>query len=391
MRSLSIVFGMFCLLAGLAAFPAPVPAQESCFACHERKNFSARYNHGPVAQGKCGECHNPHAARYPGLLQDQGAKLCYGCHQRAKAEHSQGKVHQPVRDGKCLECHAPHSSNHAGLLRVSLAEGCFSCHKDLARQAKVAHAPFAKGQCNVCHQPHQARHGSLLRQEADALCLSCHAQAQASPGHQGFPRRVTGCLSCHHPHGSDRKGVLRQHLHPPFARKNCASCHGSQASGSDTCLSCHQGVKASMLKPHNHMIAGLDNGCTQCHSPHAGDDKTMLKRSGNKVCQTCHAETFARSAGSLHRHPAIGSCGECHEVHGSDRVAMLKADGNQVCSTCHLTQGEFSHPVGEKVIDQRTGQPMTCVTCHDPMGTDYQFHLVLSGKKELCVQCHRSY
>jgi predicted CXXCH cytochrome family protein len=56
-----------------------------------------------------------------------------------------------------------------------------------------------------------------------------------------------------------------------------------------------------------------------------------------------------------------------------------------------LTQGKFSHPVGDKVIDQRTGQMMTCVTCHDPMGSEHRYHLVMSAKKELCVQCHRSY
>ncbi len=390
MRRLFITLGIVSLLSGLAA--SVVLAGDVCYTCHDRKNFTGKSIHPPVAQGKCGECHNPHVAKYPGLLQAEGAALCYTCHQRAKLEFAKGVVHQPVRDGKCLGCHAPHASAHDGLLRKSLAETCFGCHQELAKPQAVTHKPFASGQCNVCHQPHQAKYGQLLKMEAGALCLSCHPQAQNSAGHRGFPGKISGCLTCHNPHGSSRKGLIRQYLHAPFAEKKCDSCHGHQQSpGSEACLRCHAGVKTSMMAPHNHMLAGAENGCILCHSPHAADDKKMLRTSGNKVCQPCHEDTFARYAQSKYRHPSVNSCSDCHEVHGSDRLAMLRDDGNQVCSRCHLTQGKFSHPVGEKVIDQRTGQMMTCVTCHDPMGSANRFHLVLNGNKDLCTQCHRSY
>ena len=390
MRRLFIILLIIGLSAGLACSVAL--ANEVCYKCHERKNFTGKFTHGPVSQGKCGDCHNPHVAKYPGLLQGEGAELCYACHKRAKTEFAKGVVHQPVRDGKCLGCHAPHAAGHDGLLRKSLAETCFVCHQELAKPQAVSHKPFAQGQCTVCHQPHQAKNGQLLKMEADSLCLSCHQQAQSSAGHRGFPSKLSGCLSCHNPHGSSRKGLVRHHLHQPFAEKKCDSCHGpQQKNGSDACLRCHAGMKTSMMAPHNHMFAGMENGCILCHSPHAADDKKMLKTSGNKVCQPCHEDTFARTSRSLHRHPSVNSCSECHEVHGSDRLAMLRDDGNQVCSRCHLTQGKFSHPVGDKVLDQRTGKMMTCVTCHDPMGSPNRYHLVLSGKKELCTQCHRSY
>ncbi|MBU1233200.1 MAG: cytochrome c3 family protein [Proteobacteria bacterium] len=34
---------------------------------------------------------------------------------------------------------------------------------------------------------------------------------------------------------------------------------------------------------------------------------------------------------------------------------------------------------------------VTCVSCHNPMGTDHKAHLVQEGKRALCVLCHRTY
>ena len=74
-------------------------------------------------------------------------------------------------------------------------------------------------------------------------------------------------------------------------------------------------------------------------------------------------------------------------VHDSDNFAAIHILNPQPEEATCPVHG----PVGDKVIDQRTGQMMTCVTCHDPMGSPNRYHLVLSAKKELCTQCHRSY
>jgi predicted CXXCH cytochrome family protein len=68
---------------------------------------------------------------------------------------------------------------------------------------------------------------------------------------------------------------------------------------------------------------------------------------------------------------------------------MLKGDGNTSCTSCHESQGTFTHPVGEGILDHRNRQIITCLTCHDPKGTDYENNLRLDQNKELCVQCHR--
>ncbi len=70
---------------------------------------------------------------------------------------------------------------------------------------------------------------------------------------------------------------------------------------------------------------------------------------------------------------------------------MLKGGSNAVCIQCHESQGNFTHPVGPKVLEIHTGQMVTCVSCHNPMGTNNKFHLIQEGKKALCILCHRTY
>ncbi|ADH85458.1 cytochrome c3 family protein [Desulfurivibrio alkaliphilus] len=391
-----LFFALIGLIAGGGSLAARaeygVPAAEvGCFDCHQQVDFQGPVSHQPVARQECSACHNPHAARHRGLLMETGAKLCYQCHPPHPEEEIWGGTHQPVRTGDCLACHDPHRGEYPGLLSREPAATCRDCHPRAAERA-VGHAPFSEGRCTACHQPHQAGHPGLLRQPADQLCLSCHQQAADAPGHQGFGGLLRECLSCHQPHESDRPGLLRDHLHPPFAAGDCASCHDRPAGeGSATCISCHREVMAEMRKPTNHLLAGSQNGCIQCHSPHAGNDDRLLRMAGDRVCQQCHQATFQRQATSRHHHPPLPACTECHQSHGSDQVAMLRAADSTLCTRCHERQGTLSHPVGEEVIDHRTNRPMTCTTCHDPHGTPFQFHLVQSHHRDLCVQCHRAY
>jgi predicted CXXCH cytochrome family protein len=85
------------------------------------------------------------------------------------------------------------------------------------------------------------------------------------------------------------------------------------------------------------------------------------------------------------------ACNNCHAPHGSNHPAMLKAPINNVCSECHGQHGVFTHPIGENVFDPRTGQMMTCASCHASKGTDYDYHTRFDRKKALCVQCHAEY
>ncbi|MBU0481020.1 MAG: NapC/NirT family cytochrome c [Proteobacteria bacterium] len=377
----------------LLVMVAVVPAFAGvvCFKCHAEKAFTGAVVHSPVAEGECTICHNPHVARFKGLLHREVAAMCYTCHDPIVNEHDDSLIHRPVRLGDCLACHNPHAAKGKGLLKEEQqGAGCFNCHKDLTREYKVSHAPYAKGECSACHLPHQAEQIQLLKSEPEKLCRSCH-KGELPRGHQGFPGKPAACLTCHNPHGSSRAGMMREVFHAPFA-EGCGDCHeGGGKVGIDKCLECHEEVRNQVKNTHSHLTGKKGNSCINCHSPHAADNTKLFRNRQIQVCRTCHQDTFASYVDKLHSHPDTGTCGDCHEVHGSVNLAMLKGNGNQVCSRCHETQGQFTHPVGETVLDPRTGLAMTCVNCHYPHGTDFQFNLKLDGSKDLCIQCHRGY
>ncbi|NDY41524.1 hypothetical protein G3N55_01475 [Dissulfurirhabdus thermomarina] len=383
------LFAALALAGGGAAHAAA--GTRLCFQCHDPKDFRARHVHVPVAQGRCQACHNPHVARYEGLVQEKDAELCYRCHAKERAAFAEGVVHEPVRKGRCLACHDPHDSDAPGLRKGKGPEACFGCHKALPRKFPHTHAPYAKGDCQACHLPHAGPDARLLKGDAERLCYRCHKGKAVWKRHRGFPGKAGRCLSCHNPHGSSRAALVRDVLHPPYA-KGCRSCHGKGAArGPDLCLSCHPGVKEEVLRLHSHLAGGGEYGCTACHSPHAGDGKALLRGAEKFVCRKCHEGSFRDAEQRLYVHPDLADCTACHAAHGSDQVAMLKKDGTESCTGCHETQGKFTHPVGEKARDPRTGQALTCVSCHDAMGTDFKYHLKQSGEKDLCLPCHPAY
>jgi len=388
-----LVVAFVCILL-LAA--APSGAAVVCYKCHDRAKFSAAVVHRPVARGECVRCHSPHVARNRGLLQQDVSSLCLGCHDIGKEKEGAVVVHKPVRAGNCLACHDPHVSRVRGLIREDRpGQACFRCHEaELAQKYKYPHPPYAKGRCTACHAPHASGQFLLLRAEPAKLCRKCHSGGVIKSAHAGFPVKVEGsCLTCHNPHGSDSRKLIKGVLHPPY-EESCDNCHEGDGDPvtTDKCLECHQeDIEKDLYASHNHLVDPV-NSCVKCHSPHASDRDDLLRGREERVCRPCHLDTFARKDGALHPHPRDkATCKDCHAVHGSNQIALLKKDGVSVCTSCHETQGKFTHPVGDKVHDPRTGQPVTCVSCHYPHGTDFEFNLKLSGAKDLCVQCHRSY
>jgi len=363
-----------------------------CFMCHDRGAFNKRVNHDPAASGECLSCHNPHVAKFEGLLQEQVKDLCYKCHTDAAEDQNQGLVHKPVKEGECLGCHNPHATDQPALLKERLSATCFSCHKELPQKFKNTHAPFANGECDACHQPHQSKYPYLLTAEQDALCFKCHSQSTVQKKHPNFPADLKNCRSCHNPHGSNRPALIRNVLHQPYS-EGCSDCHSGKNVPVliDTCLLCHPEVSEQMSSSHNHLVRYGQNGCMACHSPHAGDDKRLLKGKERHTCGQCHEATFERYEQEKYKHSMTDACNNCHAPHGSNHPAMFRAPINEVCSKCHERHGVFTHPIGDKVFDPRTGQTLTCGSCHASKGTDFEYHTRFERKKALCIQCHAEY
>ncbi len=390
-RSIAVRLLFITALFGLL-LPGSAAAANVCFQCHQQSLFQGKVVHKPVADGQCSACHNPHVARFKGLLRLAEGPLCYSCHPKQAVSFKQGFIHEPVRRGNCTACHDPHASSVKDLVHKDLARDCLKCHTKLPAKFKYTHEPYAKGQCLACHSPHHAANPLLLKASADTLCRSCHKARDLRQGHRNYPGPLKDCLTCHNPHGSNRPDLVRNFLHKPYAQ-GCSSCHkpGKAGVSMAVCFKCHPDVKDQMLATHSHISRHKGNSCLNCHSPHAGDDKSLLKGREEQVCAACHQDTMKKFRDSPYKHNNINNCSNCHEPHGSRNLAMLKGNGTAVCARCHKEQRKFTHPIGPKVLDPRTGHPISCVTCHNPMGTDYKFHLVANGNEKLCRLCHRNY
>lgn len=370
-----------------------------CLTCHQDFNavLSSKIMHKPVAEGKCGACHNPHAASHENLLKDNVENLCFSCHKKTEQVVYKDN-HQPFQQGDCLSCHDPHGSDFKNLLSGSGGNSCLNCHntKDIMF-GKKQHPEVAKSKCLTCHSAHGSSKAPLLKSEKIAdVCLRCHT-GEKTPKKKSHPGKNTNCLYCHSVHGSDKSSLQYDYLHQPYAKGECSVCHVSSdykkvSKEASLCLKCHETVLETFNNASSHLVAGGEKGpCLSCHNAHGGNKKFLMNRFSGEACYSCHSDTKASLNESNYIHPRLSDCLQCHEGHSSpDRRFLKIEEGNtRLCDQCHSSQGTFTHPVGEEIIDPRTKQPVECYTCHNIMGAEEPFLLELDPKNVLCVQCHQ--
>ena len=160
--------------------------------------------HGPAADGTgCAACHTePHSptSRPP---RDRMRDFCLGCHDRpidtghgrplrdiAAALVDRPNHHGPIREGNCCACHEPHASDHARLLTGKYASGfyapfdikqyelCFRCHnqEQVSKESGTVLTGFRKGDLNL--------HWLHVNREKGRTCRACHEiHASRQPFH----------------------------------------------------------------------------------------------------------------------------------------------------------------------------------------------------------------
>jgi len=149
-----------------------------------------------VTDEGCANCHSAHASPFPKLLEKPVAELCMGCHTQAIAR-ADGRtiapvgheiagaknVHGPIKDGACDACHDPHGGHTFSLLREPYPKEfyapfklasyglCFRCHlaevfttpatdtltrfRDGTKNLHFLHVNREKGRtCRACHETH---------------------------------------------------------------------------------------------------------------------------------------------------------------------------------------------------------------------------------------------
>ncbi len=187
------------------------------------------YRLHPALEDGCEGCHMVKEGKLGTMLLKEA---CYSCHDNFEEGGEEGKwfVHGPVADGECTACHDPHFSTRPKLLKKDKI--CSECH-DPFPEAGTVHIPVKYGECTACHSPHAGPAPKQLRRVGNALCLGCHetphtqhrsaeVKGQLTKIPPDFPveNGELSCLGCHRPHQSTERRLFRVKQ-----GEMCQTCH----------------------------------------------------------------------------------------------------------------------------------------------------------------------
>lgn len=392
-RNKAVIFSLvFSIVITMSAVRDARSQAESCVTgkCHAEMG-KGKSVHNPVKEGMCTTCHQAaddqtKKAKHPGnltiTLVQQGAELCYMCHE---PKNKKKIVHAPIMGGDCTSCHNPHQSPNKGMLKEAMPKICFQCHPDNMKHS-VMHPPVAGGDCSGCHDNHQSDFSSRLIENGNALCFMCHPDKEEGlkTKKNAHPPVKQSCVLCHNPHGSANKAMLVSSV--PTV---CSNCHPNQPM-----------LAQKATVKHGPMIDSKT--CMNCHDPHFADFPALLPKAQADLCLTCHDREMTVEKGKIMNMKAYletyknghgpvkqGLCASCHNPHGSDYWRILLkyyppefytsyADGKYaLCFSCH-DKGAFAELAAGKTTNFRDGNKnlhfvhvnknakgRTCRACHE--------------------------
>jgi predicted CXXCH cytochrome family protein len=107
----------------------------------------------------------------------------------------------------------------------------------------------------------------------------------------------------------------------------------------------------------------------------------------------CHQAFEIGNSDSVHKPFQADQCDKCHSANPHEqRINWTATDELLLCYSCHSIESlGNSHPVGKGVIDPNTNKEVTCISCHSPHYSNHSFQLILDGRGELCLHCHKEF
>ena len=156
----------------------------------------------------------------------------------------------------------------------------------------------------------------------------------------------------------------------------------------------------------------LASGCTECHSPHASEQRYELKAPVPVLCSRCHEKTYRDQETAQVKHSPVTetrSCLNCHNPHLSQTDHLLISEESDTCLKCHdepIKIGQYElERIGQLLAaNPRHHGPIQskeCSGCHKPHGSS-NFRLLTDkyaketytpfekSKYDLCFRCHES-
>jgi predicted CXXCH cytochrome family protein len=127
MKRVALFLVLVMVAAGVSAAQKRKVVSKQCLDCHAtaKQWKSKKVVHEPFRDDAgCETCHKRHGVVGTLVLVQEQPELCYQCHEKAAGDH----VHAPLKDGKCTDCHNPHATDAKALLAQG-NEACFTCRK----------------------------------------------------------------------------------------------------------------------------------------------------------------------------------------------------------------------------------------------------------------------
>lgn len=187
----------------------PATMHELCGKCHaEIVNIAktATTTHAPAVEPDgCLECHAPHGANAAPQLKMPQLDLCLSCHDEpVQAEdrmltdmkallEDNDDWHGPILEGGCTGCHQPHGSTNFRLLKKPYPPNFYS-----------AYDPEKYALCFTCHEPSMVR-----EENTQSLTGFRNGKKNLHFLHVNKAERGRTCRACHEVHASPNPRHIR--------------------------------------------------------------------------------------------------------------------------------------------------------------------------------------
>lgn len=268
----------------------------------------------------------------------------------------------PIASDVCLQCHEDVGAGMKGTahdLAASKLVACVSCHAGPSTALHVDDPDTYKPVIPA----------NLPADSMTALCTTCHADPHAVNMIERDPHGDAdmSCNACHKIHDNKHAALLKD-------KEN------------DTCLGCHQGVRAGFAMPDHHPLDEGVVACRDCHIEIAQSKKQRNTMGGpGESCLKCHGEMQGpfpyEHEAAVNYSVNEGGCMNCHNPHGSTWPKLLKqsyqAPHYSLCSQCHSVP---KHLNNYQHGTQWAGVP--CGDCHVDVHGSYTSRFLLDPSLE---------
>ncbi len=208
----------------------------------------------------CVACHDAHQSDYPKrLLAWPPSQVCFGCHDRrvqagetslidmkgwVDAHPDAGMRHGPVQEGQCPACHEPHGTDNFRILKGSYPQAlyvpfspkefglCFGCHdRRLVEQSPLPAGPPSPA------PPAWAGPDGGQRLTRDGVTGFRNGDENLHVRHVNKIDKGRTCRLCHDVHASDQPHHLREAT--PFGAWEFSLQYEPTATGGSCWPGCH--------------------------------------------------------------------------------------------------------------------------------------------------------